>query len=104
MCGVGVIVAIPALRLSGIYFALATAAFAITMDNWVFVLPSFNLFGRPYAPFGSGSLVFAPFRIGSLATQLQDVTVHCGISGLRRSWSHSSSPCGVRSSANASWP
>ena len=64
---VGVIVAIPALRLSGIYFALATAAFAITMDNWVFVLPSFNLFGHPYAPFGSGSLVFAPFRIGSLA-------------------------------------
>ena len=64
---IGVIVAIPALRLSGIYFALATAAFAITMDNWVFVLPSFNLFGRPYAPFGSGSLNFAPFRIGSLA-------------------------------------
>ena len=64
---VGVIVAIPALRLSGIYFALATAAFAITMDNWVFVLPSFNLFGHPYAPFGSGSLVFAPFRVGSLA-------------------------------------
>ena len=64
---IGVIVAIPALRLSGIYFALATAAFAITMDNWVFVLPSFNLFGHPYAPFGSGSLVFAPFRIGSLA-------------------------------------
>jgi branched-chain amino acid transport system permease protein len=55
------------LRLSGIYVALATAAFAITMDNWVFVLPSFNLFGHPYAPFGSGSLVFAPFRIGSLA-------------------------------------
>jgi branched-chain amino acid transport system permease protein len=64
---IGVIVAIPALRLSGIYFALATAAFAITMDNWVFVLPAFNLFGHPYAPFGSGSLVFAPFRIGSLA-------------------------------------
>ena len=64
---VGVIVAIPALRLSGIYFALATAAFAITMDNWLFVLPSFNLFGHPYAPFGSGSLVFAPFHIGSLA-------------------------------------
>ncbi|HEY1830808.1 MAG TPA: hypothetical protein VGG38_11230, partial [Acidimicrobiales bacterium] len=27
----------------------------------------FNLFGHPYAPFGSGSLDFAPFRIGSLA-------------------------------------
>jgi branched-chain amino acid transport system permease protein len=64
---IGVIVAIPALRLSGIYFALATAAFAVTMDNWVFVLPPFNLFGHPYAPFGSGSLAFSPFRIGSLA-------------------------------------
>jgi branched-chain amino acid transport system permease protein len=64
---IGVIVGIPALRLSGIYFALATAAFAITMDNWVFVLPSFGLFGHPYAPFGSGTLTFAPFRIGSLA-------------------------------------
>jgi branched-chain amino acid transport system permease protein len=64
---IGVIIAIPALRLSGIYFALATAAFAITMDNWVFALPSFNLFGRPYAPFGSGTLAFTSFRIGSLA-------------------------------------
>jgi branched-chain amino acid transport system permease protein len=64
---IGVIIAIPALRLSGIYFALATAAFAITMDNWVFALPSFNLFGHPYAPFGSGTLAFAPFHIGSLA-------------------------------------
>jgi branched-chain amino acid transport system permease protein len=64
---IGVLVAIPALRLSGIYFALATAAFAITMDNWVFVLPAFNLFGHSYAPFDSGSLIFAPFRIGSLA-------------------------------------
>jgi branched-chain amino acid transport system permease protein len=64
---VGVIIAIPALRLSGIYFALATAAFAITMDNWVFALPSFDLFGHPYAPFGSGTLAFAPFHIGSLA-------------------------------------
>ena len=64
---IGVIVAIPALRLSGIYFALATAAFAITMDNWVFQLPSFSLFGHPYAPFGSGSLNFPPFHVGSLA-------------------------------------
>ena len=68
---IGVIVGIPALRLSGIYFALATAAFAITMDNWVFPLPAFNLFGHPYAPFGSGSLVFAPFHIGSLALNSQ---------------------------------
>ena len=69
--GIGVIIAIPALRLSGIYFALATAAFAATMDNWVFQLPAFNLFGKAYAPFGSGTLAFAPFHIGSLALKTE---------------------------------
>ncbi len=64
---IGFLVALPALRLPGIYFALGTAAFAIAMDNWVFPLPAFDLFGHQYAPFGSGSLVFTPFRIGSLA-------------------------------------
>ncbi len=64
---IGVLIALPALRLSGVYFALATGAFAIAMDNWVFPLPAFDLFGHQYAPFGSGSLVFTPFRVGSLA-------------------------------------
>ena len=61
---VGLIVALPALRLSGIYFALSTAAFAVAMDAWVFPLPALDLFGHHVAPFGSGSLVFAPFRVG----------------------------------------
>ena len=43
---VGVLVALPSLRLSGIYFALSTAAFATAMDAWVFPLPAFNLFGH----------------------------------------------------------
>jgi len=59
----GVLVALPALRLSGIYFALSTAAFATAMDAWVFPLPAFNLFGHQFAPFGTGSLTFAPFRL-----------------------------------------
>lgn len=42
---VGVIVALPALRLSGIYLALATAAWAVAMDRWVFNLPEFSVFG-----------------------------------------------------------
>jgi branched-chain amino acid transport system permease protein len=65
----GVLVALPSLRLSGIYFALATAAFATAMDAWVFPLPAFNLFGNQFAPFGSGSLTFAPFRVGGLAVE-----------------------------------
>jgi branched-chain amino acid transport system permease protein len=63
---VGVLVALPTLRLSGIYFALSTAAFATAMDAWVFPLPAFDLFGHQFAPFGTGSLTFAPFRVGGL--------------------------------------
>ena len=40
---VGALVALPALRLSGIYLALATAAFAVVLDSWIFRLPSFNI-------------------------------------------------------------
>ena len=40
---VGAVVALPALRLSGIYLALATAAFAVVLDRWLFVLPNFNI-------------------------------------------------------------
>jgi branched-chain amino acid transport system permease protein len=64
--GAGVLVALPALRLSGIYFALSTAAFAVAMDAWVFPLPAVTIFGDNIAPFGSGSLTFASFRIGRL--------------------------------------
>jgi branched-chain amino acid transport system permease protein len=32
------VVALPAIRLGGLYFALATAAFAMLMDEWIFVL------------------------------------------------------------------
>jgi branched-chain amino acid transport system permease protein len=65
VCAVaGVLVALPTLRLSGLYFALSTAAFATAMDAWVFPLPAFDLFGHQFAPFGTGSLTFAPFRVG----------------------------------------
>jgi branched-chain amino acid transport system permease protein len=41
--GVGGLVALPALRLSGIYLALATAAFAVLLDRWIYVLPNFSV-------------------------------------------------------------
>jgi branched-chain amino acid transport system permease protein len=44
VCGlVGALVALPALRLSGLYLALSTAAFAVFLDRWVFLLRSFDL-------------------------------------------------------------
>jgi branched-chain amino acid transport system permease protein len=67
VCAVaGILVALPALRLSGIYFALSTAAFAVAMDAWIFPLPAFSLFGRQFAPFGTGSLTFSSFKVAGL--------------------------------------
>jgi len=63
--GVGMLVALPALRLSGIYLALATAAFAIIMDNWIFALPKFTVFGNDFAIWSTGSLNFTRFAVGS---------------------------------------
>ena len=42
---VGALIALPALRLSGIYLALGTAAFATILDRWIFTLPRFSVFG-----------------------------------------------------------
>lgn len=53
---VGALVAIPTLRLSGIYLALATAAFAVALDRWIWALPQFSFFGHQIAIFGNGSL------------------------------------------------
>src|SRR4029079_10425371 len=40
---VGALVALPALRLSGLYLALATAAFVVFLDRWVFLFQSYEL-------------------------------------------------------------
>lgn len=53
---VGAVIAVPALRLSGIYMALATAAFAVILDRWIFTLPSFELFGMRISLFDQGSV------------------------------------------------
>lgn len=42
---IGAIVALPALRLSGIYLALGTAAFAVVLDRWIWTLPKLSVFG-----------------------------------------------------------
>jgi branched-chain amino acid transport system permease protein len=52
----GAVVAVPALRLSGIYLALGTAAFAVILDQWVFSIPSINLGGVHIALFSQGSV------------------------------------------------
>jgi branched-chain amino acid transport system permease protein len=63
---IGAIISLPALRLSGIYLALLTAAFAVTLDRWVFQLPAFDSIGKgkKFDLFESGSLSFTRFGIG----------------------------------------
>ncbi|WP_436789869.1 branched-chain amino acid ABC transporter permease [Yinghuangia sp. YIM S10712] len=53
---IGAIIALPALRLSGIYLALATAAFAVALDRWIFQLPKWTWGDDEFQVFKSGTL------------------------------------------------
>ncbi|MDW8808271.1 ABC transporter permease [Streptomyces scabiei] len=53
---VGALIALPALRLSGVYLALGTAAFAVVLDRWIFTLPAFELLGLRITLFDQGSV------------------------------------------------
>jgi branched-chain amino acid transport system permease protein len=60
---VGALVALPALRLSGIYLALGTAAFAVVLDRWIFTMPAFDVAGVRISLFDQASLDMAPPRL-----------------------------------------
>ncbi|MGQ0432852.1 MAG: ABC transporter permease [Microthrixaceae bacterium] len=69
VCGlVGAVVALPALRLSGIYLALSTAAFAVFLDRWFFTLPAFDLGPVHIAVFDLGVLAVSPVDLPGLDT------------------------------------
>jgi branched-chain amino acid transport system permease protein len=59
----GALIAVPALRLSGIYLALGTAAFAVICDQWIFTLPTFQVAGVRIALFNTGSVSAAGPRL-----------------------------------------
>src|SRR3546814_16214203 len=65
---VGALVALPALRLSGLYLALATAAFAVFLDRWVFLLPSFDLGPWTIRLFEGGVIAVAPVDVPGIDT------------------------------------
>ncbi|HMJ78296.1 MAG TPA: ABC transporter permease [Iamia sp.] len=60
---VGGLVALPVLRLSGIYLALATAAFAVALDRWIFNLPDFDIGPVHISLFELGSTSIEPLSI-----------------------------------------
>jgi len=59
----GALIALPALRLSGVYLALGTAAFAVVLDRWIFTLPAFEVLGVRIAMFDQGSVEVAGPRL-----------------------------------------
>ncbi|WP_329320940.1 branched-chain amino acid ABC transporter permease [Streptomyces sp. NBC_01262] len=90
----GALIALPALRLSGVYLALGTAAFAVVLDRWIFTLPAFHVFGVRVALFDQGSVEMAGPRLFGLrldsGSQLMVFAAVClalaslGVAALRR--------------------
>src|SRR3546814_16356768 len=65
---VGALVALPALRLPGLYLALATAAFAVFLDRWLFLLPSFDLGPWTIRLFEGGVIAVEPGALPAIDT------------------------------------
>ncbi len=90
----GAVIALPALRLSGVYLALGTAAFAVVLDRWIFTLPAFQVFGVRIALFDQGSVEVAGPRLFGLrldgGAQVMVLSAVClalaglGVAALRR--------------------
>ena len=64
---VGALVALPVLRLSGIYLALATAAFAVFLDRWIFNLPDFDIGPVHISIFTRGAVDVDPLEVFGFA-------------------------------------
>jgi branched-chain amino acid transport system permease protein len=60
---VGALVAMPAIRLGGLYLALATGAFAVILDRWIFQLRPFDL----------GPFEIEIFTAGTITVQRPDL-------------------------------
>ncbi|WP_024804480.1 ABC transporter permease [Nocardia sp. BMG51109] len=77
---VGAVVAVPALRLSGVYLALATAAFAVVLDRWIFTLPSFEILGVRISLFDQGSVsLVGPDLFGLELDSTAEITVFASV-------------------------
>lgn len=58
------LVALPLVRLQGIYVALATAAFTVLCDRWLFGLPEFSIGSHPFHLFPGALPVVRPHFLG----------------------------------------
>ncbi|MGW3449606.1 branched-chain amino acid ABC transporter permease [Streptomyces sp. NPDC001076] len=72
----GALIAVPALRFSGVYLALGTAAVTVVLDRWIFTLPAFHLFGLRISLFDQGSVdMSGPELLGLHLDSAADLTV-----------------------------
>ncbi|MER6082701.1 ABC transporter permease [Streptomyces sp. NPDC001833] len=72
----GALIAVPALRFSGVYLALGTAAVTVVLDRWIFTLPAFHLFGLRISLFDQGSVdMSGPDLFGLHLDSAADLTV-----------------------------
>ncbi|GAB2868484.1 branched-chain amino acid ABC transporter permease [Nocardioides pacificus] len=73
---VGALVALPALRLRGLYLALATMAFGVFVSTMVLRdTTEHELFGRTFTVFPNGMLVVPALKVGPLDLNDQDVAL-----------------------------
>ncbi|NLU84155.1 ABC transporter permease [Rhodococcus sp. HNM0569] len=85
---VGGLVALPALRLRGLYLALATMAFGVFLSNMVLRdTTEHELFGVKFSLFTGGNLVIPPLKVGPVdladpTTFLMTVTVVFAVVGV----------------------
>lgn len=90
---VGALVALPTLRMAGIYLALMTAAFAMLLDQWLFGLANFEVGPVAVKLFQTGSVRVEALDVPGVETQADRVVllsvvfalVYLLVVGIRRS-------------------
>jgi branched-chain amino acid transport system permease protein len=90
---VGAVVALPTLRMSGIYLALMTAAFAMLLDQWLFGLQDFDIGPIHVSLFGTGSVDVATPDVPGVGSETSMIVflsvvfalVYLLVVGIRRS-------------------
>ncbi|HEY8526152.1 MAG TPA: ABC transporter permease [Acidimicrobiales bacterium] len=70
---VGAVVALPTLRMAGIYLTLMTAAFAMVLDQWIFGLQRFEIGPLAIDLFGTGSVDVDDLDVPGVSTQADRV-------------------------------
>jgi branched-chain amino acid transport system permease protein len=75
---IGGLVALPMVRMAGIYLALGTAAFAMLLDQWIFGLRDFDLGPQQVSIFGTGSVPVDQLDVPGVTTS-QDMLVFLSV-------------------------